>query len=244
VLIYFEGVPPEIVVPGDKLGITALAYTLKNDKDNAEKYLKELTEHAATPEGFRASSFLLFMYAVLGEKEKAFEWIRQAIENKFTFLLIHFVDPFVNSLKTDPRHAQYRQLIFPKMETTAILKNKKALLDDKATNKYIERLNHHMLNQRPYLDANLSLQALAQQLQIHPNQLSWLLNESLGKNFNEFVNHHRVEEFKLLAQDPKNAHLTLTGLAFQSGFNSKTVFNTYFKKETGLTPKRYLKAHQ
>jgi AraC-like DNA-binding protein len=101
-----------------------------------------------------------------------------------------------------------------------------------------------MLNQRPYLDSNLSLQALAQQIHIHPNQLSWLLNESLGKNFNEFVNHHRVEEFKLLAQDPKNAHLTLTGLAFQSGFSSKAVFNTYFKKETGLTPKHYLKAHQ
>ena len=76
---------------------------------------------------------------------------------------------------------------------------------------------------------------------MHPNQLSWLLNESIGKNFNEFVNHYRVEAFKEIANDPNNSHLSLIGLAYDSGFNSKTVFNTYFKKETGLTPKQFLK---
>jgi AraC-like DNA-binding protein len=77
---------------------------------------------------------------------------------------------------------------------------------------------------------------------MNPNQLSWLLNESLGKNFNEFINQYRVETFKNLAKDPANANITVLGLAYDSGFNSKTVFNTYFKKETGLTPKQFLKA--
>jgi AraC-like DNA-binding protein len=45
-----------------------------------------------------------------------------------------------------------------------------------------------------------------------------------------------------MAQDPANAHLSIIGLAFESGFNSKTVFNTYFKKETGLTPKQWMKS--
>jgi len=76
---------------------------------------------------------------------------------------------------------------------------------------------------------------------MHPNQLSWLLNESIGKNFSEFVNHYRVKAFKENANAPKNSHLSLLGLAYDSGFNSKTVFNTYFKKETGLTPKQFLK---
>lgn len=98
-----------------------------------------------------------------------------------------------------------------------------------------------MEQEAPYLDPDLSLRSLADQLAMHPNQLSWLLNECLGKNFNQFVNNYRIEAFKRLALDPANAHLTVLGLAYESGFNSKTVFNTYFKKETGLTPKQFLK---
>lgn len=45
-----------------------------------------------------------------------------------------------------------------------------------------------------------------------------------------------------MAKDAKNAHITLIGLAYDSGFNSKTVFNTYFKKETGLTPRQFMNA--
>jgi YesN/AraC family two-component response regulator len=85
------------------------------------------------------------------------------------------------------------------------------------------------------------LRSLADQIAIHPNQLSWLLNESIGRNFSDFINHFRVKAFKELSKDPKNKHITLLGLAYDSGFNSKTVFNTYFKKETGLTPKQFLK---
>lgn len=85
------------------------------------------------------------------------------------------------------------------------------------------------------------MRSLAGQIDMHPNQLSWLINESMGKNFNEFINHYRVEAFKTFSIDPKNAHLTLIGLAYDSSFNSKTVFNACFKKETGVTPKEFLK---
>jgi len=50
--------------------------------------------------------------------------------------------------------------------------------------------------------------------------------------------------FKALATDPSNAHISLIGLAYESGFNSKTVFNTFFKKEEGLTPKEFVKSKQ
>ena len=83
--------------------------------------------------------------------------------------------------------------------------------------------------------------SLAEQIDIHPNQLSWLINNSFGKNFNELINHYRVETFKIISKDPNNYHLTIEGLAYECGFNSKTVFNTYFKKETGLTPKQFIK---
>ncbi|WP_369681505.1 helix-turn-helix domain-containing protein [Draconibacterium sediminis] len=95
--------------------------------------------------------------------------------------------------------------------------------------------------EQPFLIPNLTLRLLADQVEIHPNKLSWLLNERIGKNFNEFINYYRIEYFKQLALDPKNSHISLIGLAYESGFNSKTVFNTYFKKETGMTPKEFLK---
>ncbi len=110
---------------------------------------------------------------------------------------------------------------------------------DKAA-EYSEKLLAYLSEVKPYLDPDLSLRNLAKGIDIHPNQLSWLLNSSIGKNFNEFINHYRIETFKSIAKDPNNAHLTIEGLAYESGFNSKTVFNTYFKKETGLTPKQFL----
>ena len=103
------------------------------------------------------------------------------------------------------------------------------------------RLLKYINEEKPYLAPDLSLRALAERIDIHPNQLSWLLKKSMGKNFNEFINHYRVEAFKKLCKDNAKAHITLIGLAYESGFNSKTVFNTYFKKETGLTPKQFLK---
>ena len=129
VLHYFERLPPEIVATGDKLGITGLAYALKNDIDNTTKYLYELTRRADTPDGFRMNAYLLFIYAALANKEKAFEWISKAIENKSPLLLIYFVDPLVNSLKGDPRYVQFHKLIFPGMHTSEVNKNKKSLPD-------------------------------------------------------------------------------------------------------------------
>jgi len=96
--------------------------------------------------------------------------------------------------------------------------------------------------EKPYLNPTISLRDLASQVEIHPNQLSWLLNEAIGKKFNEFINHYRVEHFKELASNPENAHISIIGLAYESGFNSKTVFNTFFKKEMGITPLEYLKS--
>lgn len=61
---------------------------------------------------------------------------------------------------------------------------------------------------------------------------------------NAFVNSFRLKQFQRLALDPANSHLTLLGLAYESGFNSKTVFNAYFKKSTGMTPRAWVKKQQ
>jgi len=241
VLTYFDNIPPEIIVRGDKMGLSALAYAFKKDEENTETYLNQLLEEAKNPEGFRANSYLFLLYGVLGDKDNAFEWIRLWNENSSFLLLMHFADPLVNPIKGDPRYLEYQKTLYPKVIKHKPLKKKKALLDKKSVITNTNRLLNFIHEEEPFLDPTLSLRSLSDQINIHPNQLSWLLNESIGKNFSEFINHYRVEAFKNMAKDPKNAHVTLLGLAYDSGFNSKTVFNTYFKKETGLTPKQFLK---
>jgi adenylate cyclase len=116
---------------------------------------------------------------------------------------------------------------------------KKILIEANLVNVYKTRLLHHLREEKPYLETKLSLRLLANQINIHPNQLSWLLNENIGQNFNTFINSYRIQTFKEKAKNSKNTHLNIESLAYESGFNSKTVFNTYFKKETGLTPKQF-----
>ena len=241
VIGYFDKIPQEVVILGEKTGAISLAYAFKKDEVNTAKYLKKLLKQAKEPDGFQADSYLFLLYAVMGEIDKAFEWVSEAIKNRSTLLQLRFADPLVDPLKNDPRYLEFQKIIYPVDLKGEAKKKKKILLDKKTIETYSDRLINHIHKEEPYLDPNLSLRSLADQIDIHPNQLSWLLNESLGKNFNEFINHYRIETFKSLSKDPKNSNITIMGLAYDSGFNSKTVFNTYFKKETGLTPKQFLK---
>ncbi|NET36520.1 MAG: helix-turn-helix domain-containing protein [Cyanothece sp. SIO1E1] len=101
-----------------------------------------------------------------------------------------------------------------------------------------------MEKQKPYLNPELTLPELAQLSSMKTNELSHFLNESLGENFYSLVNRYRVEESKRLLSDPKYQHLSILGIAMEAGFNSKTAFNTNFKRITRQTPSAYRKMHQ
>ncbi len=119
-----------------------------------------------------------------------------------------------------------------------------ALLTPQEADHYTTLLLAKMDQERYYLQPDLSLRWLADTIHLNPNKLSWLLNEQLGKNFYDFVNNYRLKAFQQRALDPQNSHLSLLGLAHDSGFNSKSVFNDYFKKATGTTPKAWVKAQR
>jgi adenylate cyclase len=241
VINYFDGIPAEVIILGEKTGIVGLAHALKKDTLNASIYLEKLITQSKEEDGFAADSYLFMMYVVMGDLDKAFEWVAQAMENHSFLLFLRYVDPIVNPLKKDARHDAFKKKIFRTDELVSPVKKKTALINATKSSEYSARLLEYLSVNKPFLNPDLSLRELASQVEIHPNHLSWLLNNNFGKNYNEFINQYRIEAFKLNAKASKNANLTIEGLAYESGFNSKTVFNTYFKKETGLTPKQFMK---
>jgi AraC-like DNA-binding protein len=115
---------------------------------------------------------------------------------------------------------------------------KSGLNKERAEQLYRE-VSRLMKEEAVYKKSDLTLDDLASRLKVHSNYLSQALNELDGRNFYDFVNFHRLEEFKRLLSDPKNRSLTLLSLAFDCGFNSKSSFNRHFKKMTGQTPSEY-----
>ena len=110
------------------------------------------------------------------------------------------------------------------------------------TKSYHEKLILLMQDQQVYLDQDLNLKTLADKLGLSNGYLSQIINQYESKNFFEFVNGYRVEAVKEKITDPKYDHLNLLGIAYESGFKSKSTFNLVFKKLTGLTPSAYKKS--
>jgi AraC-like DNA-binding protein len=92
--------------------------------------------------------------------------------------------------------------------------------------------------QKPFLEPHLNLKMLSKKMRTNPSILSAAINQNFGKNFNDFINEYRVNEFLSISKNPEFAHYTLLALALESGFNSKSTFNRAFKKITGQTPKQ------
>lgn len=114
-------------------------------------------------------------------------------------------------------------------------------LSAKQSEQYHQQLLSVMKEKKPYLNGELSARELADLVGISTNHLSEVLNQVQQQNFFDFVNSFRVDEVKSRIKDPGYTHLTLLGIALESGFNSKTSFNTVFKKFTGQTPSQYIK---
>ncbi|MFD0861772.1 helix-turn-helix domain-containing protein [Sungkyunkwania multivorans] len=94
--------------------------------------------------------------------------------------------------------------------------------------------------EKPYLNPDITLPELAKALKMGTNELSQVINAGFKMNFNDFINKYRIAEVKESMLDPKNGHLSLLAIAYDSGFNSKATFNRVFKKFTNTSPSQYL----
>ena len=95
-----------------------------------------------------------------------------------------------------------------------------------------------MENEKPFLNANLSLNQFAKQMGIPPRELSFVINRGFDKNFFDFVSNYRIRHATGILGHREEGK-TILEVMCESGFNSKSVFNTAFKQETGMTPTQY-----
>lgn len=107
----------------------------------------------------------------------------------------------------------------------------------------VDKLLLYMQTQRPYLEPNITVERLAQRMQISPKLLSSTINSQLHKNFFEMIGCYRLEEAKKQLADPQQRERSISDIMKGCGFNSKSVFNQNFKKNVGVTPSHYRQQH-
>lgn len=118
-------------------------------------------------------------------------------------------------------------------------KYQKSGLTNERAQEYKKILLEFMDKEKPYRDNGLTLNQLGAMVNISPHNLSEIFNTQFHQNFFDFINSYRLEDVKQALIDGSKQHLTILALAFDAGFNSKTSFNTIFKKYVHMTPSEY-----
>jgi len=115
-------------------------------------------------------------------------------------------------------------------------------LKEEKIQKHLLALTEYMKSKKPFLNNQLTLYQLAEEVDILPHNLSRIINQQFHQNFFDFINLYRIDEFKARIADSKYDNYTLLSIAYDCGFNSKTSFNRLFKEATGQTPSGYKKS--
>jgi len=123
-------------------------------------------------------------------------------------------------------------------------KYEKSGLSKENADKYYQKLIQLMEEEKVYKQNKLTLGDLADMISISSHNLSEVINTKTGMNFFDFINKYRIEEVKREIVKTENCNLTLLAIALDSGFNSKTSFNTLFKKYENVTPTQFKKVNQ
>ncbi|MES2676485.1 MAG: helix-turn-helix domain-containing protein [Pseudomonadota bacterium] len=103
----------------------------------------------------------------------------------------------------------------------------------------LAKLESHMHSQKPFLNPTLNIDTLAEEVDIAAQDISLALNHHLGRHFFDFINGYRIEAACEMLASPDCSEKTVLDISLESGFNSKSSFNTAFKKQMHLTPSQY-----
>jgi len=182
------------------------------------------------------------------------KWLKFFIVGYSVFWIINFHNLFLMNILKITQWCPYATsvtclipfLFFNAIALVALLKpevfaqknpNGEAVLDEAMVLRVKARLLADMEARRPYLRTDLSLGDLAGDLAISVKHLSFVINSTLRSNFYDFINRYRIDHSKRLLDEAGDR--TILQIAYDVGFNSKSTFNSAFKKQTGLTPSEY-----
>ena len=107
-----------------------------------------------------------------------------------------------------------------------------------------KKLDSLMVDEKAFMDNNLTLTDVATQLQTSTNNISWLLNNVYHTTFYDFINGHRIREFIIKVENEEHLRHTILALSLDAGFNSKSTFNKAFKIVMNDTPSNFIKKHR
>ena len=153
----------------------------------------------------------------------------------FSFLIIRFI-----LIKVREVYRFYKK----RNEIKEIEKYKDSILSKSESRALAKKLEELMLNKKPFLDDELDLASLALLLKTHAKSLSQVINENFNRNFFDYVNTFRIEEAKRMLLDPKYSEYKIYEVMYEVGFNSRSSFNSAFKKVAGVTAKQFRAQHQ
>jgi TolB-like protein/AraC-like DNA-binding protein len=225
-------------------------YKLVNPEDEVDVDISRVSSMIKKEIGEALFPWQLFLMAHLGEHEMALDFLEENIKMR-TGQIINFMN--IPLLKPLHQYQRFQDLVQTAFRVELLPNNPeiqiqitptKALLSDAEIRIALDIIEKGMKEEKWFLNPSLSLRECAENVNISSNKLSWLLNEQIGQNFNDYINSFRLESFKKNALNPANSHLTLLAIAYESGFNSKTVFNAFFKKIEGMTPKAWVRSNQ
>ncbi len=235
----FQNLPPSGAHDMSILGGEILAKAVMGHTEEVQEGIARLEAARDAPVADRVHFFLILIYTTLGDYERALDFLEEAVRRRMSILIALDIEPFLKNLRQHPRFRRIMQVVKKEDSHDSLQDNPKPSAVSKADMQQLEQL---MQEQAPYLDPQLSLRKLATLAGHHPNYLSRLINECTGHNFAEYTNAYRLKAFAQKAKDPAARKLTLLAVAYECGFNSKTVFNTFCKKMTGQTPSAYWKS--
>ncbi len=244
-LNYYKGLNGVSINDLTQLGGITICYAKMGDIEKCNEKIRELESYLTSEKMDKAFNFLILVNVLLGNYDKALECIEQAFENHLPLILLLNTEPILKPIKNLERFKKIMVQAIPDNNNYKSQKKyKQTLLSDDEIERHGNALKKIMKEHKLYLNPDISLKDIASYLELPTNYVSQLLNLGFQKNFSEFINTYRVEEFKQRVILEENKGLTIMAVAYDSGFNSKTVFNTFFKKIVGTTPNSYLKKNR
>lgn len=161
--------------------------------------------------------------------------------SSFPFYLVHtfMLSAFVFWISINGFKQYYPLQIF-----TSKPSQKDSDIDQNELSELLKRLELLMTKDKVFLNPDLNLELLSKYLEISEKHCSHILSKGVEMNFNQYVNNFRIATFKERIKQGQNKTFTLTSIAYDCGFNSKSTFNRVFKSTCGVTPSEFVKMTQ